>query len=279
MTNKVIIFRGGKSMNNFFSNEDYFSRLFPKENSQKETDASVTQDVISDDRQKEAYKQAADIRKFEIELFWKRGTYYWAFILAAFTAHFALIGMLFSGSKLSLKNMCELPGFSLFALAVTAFFCFFFSLAWTLVNKGSKFWQKNWEAHIDMLEEHITGNLYKTYLNTNSGNSELNKCPLCYKAYDYSVTKITTMTSIVLTIASAILFLFYTTLLFLKIRKEYIQFCDAFMWIEVPIILLIFTVLIIRWFLRNSIGNNFDENPDKTNRWYQRQNDVNTEKM
>ena len=101
------------------------------------------------EKRKEAYEKAHDKRKFEIGLFWQRATYYWAFILAAFTAHFALIGMLFGNENrdFSISELYKLPGFSLFALAVTAFFCYFFSLCWVLMNKGSKFWQKNWEGH------------------------------------------------------------------------------------------------------------------------------------
>ncbi|PNK72626.1 hypothetical protein CEQ35_000035 [Yersinia enterocolitica] len=41
---------------------------------------------------------------------------------------------------------------------------FVFSYGWFLVNKGSKFWQENWEFHIDRLEDEITGPLYKTVL-------------------------------------------------------------------------------------------------------------------
>jgi hypothetical protein len=36
-----------------------------------------------------------------------------------------------------------------------------FSLGWFLVNKGSKFWQNNWERHVDYLENEFTGPLYK----------------------------------------------------------------------------------------------------------------------
>ncbi|WP_455323394.1 RipA family octameric membrane protein [Flavobacterium piscinae] len=35
------------------------------------------------------------------------------------------------------------------------------SLAWALINQGSKVWQRHWEIHVDMLEEKITGPLYK----------------------------------------------------------------------------------------------------------------------
>jgi hypothetical protein len=37
-----------------------------------------------------------------------------------------------------------------------------FSVAWLLVIKGSKRSQENWEAHIDELEDTISGPLYKT---------------------------------------------------------------------------------------------------------------------
>jgi hypothetical protein len=30
------------------------------------------------------------------------------------------------------------------------------------VNKGSKFWQENWENHVELLEDKIFGPLYKT---------------------------------------------------------------------------------------------------------------------
>jgi hypothetical protein len=38
-------------------------------------------------RQKEALAHALEIRRFEIELYWKRATYFWTFIAAAFAAY------------------------------------------------------------------------------------------------------------------------------------------------------------------------------------------------
>ena len=32
------------------------------------------------------------------------------------------------------------------------------------MNRGSKYWQENWENHIELLEDKITGPLYKTVL-------------------------------------------------------------------------------------------------------------------
>jgi hypothetical protein len=39
-----------------------------------------------------------------------------------------------------------------------------FACAWYLVNCGSKYWQENWENHVDMLEDDVIGPLYKAIL-------------------------------------------------------------------------------------------------------------------
>lgn len=98
--------------------------------------------------QKEALKQALDIRKFEIDLYWRRATYFWAFIAAAFAAYFALQ-----------------KGADSANLYVVTCLGLLFSLAWYFVNRGSGAWQRNWEAHVDLLEDEIMGPLYKTLIN------------------------------------------------------------------------------------------------------------------
>ena len=40
---------------------------------------------------------------------------------------------------------------------------FFFSVGWIFALIGSKHWQENWENHIELLEDYVTGPLYKTY--------------------------------------------------------------------------------------------------------------------
>ena len=97
---------------------------------------------------KEALKQALDIRKFEIELYWKRATYFWAFIAASFAGYFAL------------QKDSDLAN-----IYIVTCLGFLFSLAWYLVNRGSSAWQKNWESHVDLLEDDIMGPLYKTVIN------------------------------------------------------------------------------------------------------------------
>ncbi len=94
-------------------------------------------------------------RDFEIDKYWSRATYFWAFIAAAFAGYLAAKDKDVSGdfSQLPLVLVC---------------LGFIFSLSWLLVNIGSKKWQENWEKHIDLLEDGVTGPLYKTVLKKHS---------------------------------------------------------------------------------------------------------------
>lgn len=98
-----------------------------------------------------AFKQASDIRKFEIELYWKRATYFWALIVVAFAGYFSVLSI--DMDKLNDKYLVSL------VISCTGFV---FTFAWFLSGKGSKYWQENWENHLDLLENKITGPLYKT---------------------------------------------------------------------------------------------------------------------
>lgn len=102
------------------------------------------------ERQREALRQALDIRKFEIELYWKRAGYFWTLIAAAFAGFFA-------------ASHANPPQFTV--LFVLACIGLVFSAAWYLVNRGSKAWQLNWERHVDLLEDEVMGPLYKSTLN------------------------------------------------------------------------------------------------------------------
>jgi hypothetical protein len=134
------------------------------------------QEFVGGDRQKEALKQALDIRKFEIELYWKRATYFWVFIGAAMTAYFALTNSVGSNSG-GLKNTEAVYFVTCLGLV--------FSVAWYFVNRGSKAWQENWELHVDLLEDAVMGPLYKSILRSRE---------YCFwrlnRAYGFSVSKI-----------------------------------------------------------------------------------------
>lgn len=98
-----------------------------------------------------ALDYALDIRKFEIELYWKRATYFWALIAVAFAGFFAVL----ASEKIDER---ELYSFIVGCVG------FVFSWSWFLVNRGSKYWQENWENHVNMLEDTVIGPLYKTRL-------------------------------------------------------------------------------------------------------------------
>lgn len=109
-------------------------------------------------KESEAFKQAVDIRKFEIELYWKRAAYFWTFIGATFAAFLAV-----QASDSPLRT-----DLSVFLSCIGLVFSF----GWVCVNKGSKYWQENWEKHVDILEDSITGPLYKIELRR---NDEMNR--------------------------------------------------------------------------------------------------------
>lgn len=102
-------------------------------------------------KENDALEHALDIRKFEIGLYWQRATYFWTLIAATFAGYFAV---------LAAEKMVD----QLFNAYVIGCIGFVFSLSWFLANRGSKFWQENWENHVDMLENEKIGPLYKTVL-------------------------------------------------------------------------------------------------------------------
>ncbi len=89
----------------------------------------------------EPLDRAHDIRKFEIGLYWKRTTYFWTLIAAAFAGFFVIQSANFQGDLIK-------QTFSF----VVANLGFLLSIGWFFINRGSKFWQQSWEIHVDRLE-------------------------------------------------------------------------------------------------------------------------------
>lgn len=114
------------------------------------TQDNYEQDFFDESIRKEALSHALDIRKFEIELYWKRAAYFWTFIGATF-AGFIAVKASTSANEQDLSVMLSCLGLV-------------FSFGWFCVNRGSKHWQENWEKHVDMLEDKVTGPLYKVVL-------------------------------------------------------------------------------------------------------------------
>ena len=92
--------------------------------SAKETEYRKAFELDSDksDKPAKALEYALDIRKFEIELYWKRGTYFWTLIAATFAGYFAVL------AAETIEN-------KLFNAYVLACIGFVFTLAWFLVNR------------------------------------------------------------------------------------------------------------------------------------------------
>lgn len=89
-----------------------------------------------------AYETAVETRKLEIELFWSRSLFFWGFIASAFVAYATLREY---GSDVSVVVAC-------FGLVC--------SIAWSLGNRGGKFWQESWETKVERIEPSVTGAMF-----------------------------------------------------------------------------------------------------------------------
>ena len=145
------------------------------------TDITNTKDYIEPFNGKEALalREAIETRKLEVDLYWRRASYFWTLSTVAFTGFFAL-----QASK-------ESPPTS---LVIVSCIGFVFALAWLLASRGAKHWQANWEMQVEMLEDSVIGPLFKT--NSKPEGSVWN----LFKSYPFSVTKINQLLSLFLAI-------------------------------------------------------------------------------
>jgi len=117
----------------------------------------------SSEKAEKALHYALDIRKFEIGLYWQRAAYFWTLIGASFAGYIAILSAMHLDNKPLMAFMLSCIGFV-------------FTFAWFQVNRGSKYWQENWENHVDMLEDSVIGPLYKTVLHRPATKSILENC-------------------------------------------------------------------------------------------------------
>lgn len=127
------------------------SKLDAIDQQQYEKDFTTTNGKPDKKKFRRAVKAILKIRKFEIELYWKRATYFWAFIALVYTAY----GLLETSRKSGFASPLEW---------VVACLGLLLAVSWHLVNRGSKYWQENWENHLDILETKWLGPLYKTVI-------------------------------------------------------------------------------------------------------------------
>ena len=89
-----------------------------------------------------AFNIAHDNRKLEISLFWQRSLFFWGFVASALVAFGSLYG----------KNNLISSFVAIFGVVC--------SVTWSLVNRGSKYWQEYWERKVSYYQRYVTGNIF-----------------------------------------------------------------------------------------------------------------------
>lgn len=133
----------------------------------------------------EAFQIALDTRKFEIDLYWKRTSYFVLFIGAVFVGYYRVLPI--NGSSDSEKE---------WLLLLLSSLGFLLSLLWYMANRGSKFWQENWEAHIEDLSIELGKPIFgiiKINEHTVYNPKQFNK------SYPFSVSRVNQMVSLIIT--------------------------------------------------------------------------------
>lgn len=93
-------------------------------------------------KEEKIFQYAFETRQFEIGLFWQRSLFFWGFIAVAFVAYGAV------------ANLVNADDSVLLAIACFGIVC---SVAWTLANRGSKYWQGAWEEKLETYEKEVLG--------------------------------------------------------------------------------------------------------------------------
>lgn len=173
---------------------------------------------------RKALEIALDTRKFEIDLYWKRATYFWAFIAASFAGYFAL---------LSSDQIDHFRGLTI----VISIIGFFFSLGWYFANRGSKFWQENWEEHVSNLIEEDQVSIF------NIVTTPTEKFRKLTGNYPFSVSKINQVLSLIVTIVWIVL-LFGSVIYTLHFKDNFLEIISfinsiCLFWVIIIISLLI----------------------------------------
>ena len=125
--------------------------------------------------------------KFELDLYWKRATYFWGFLAICFTAYFLV------SDDARFKNKPEL----LLLVASVGLVC---SFGWYLVGRGSRYWQNNWLFHIEALEMLLSTPVYQ--LKRKAQHSPYNMIG----AYPFSVSKVHQTVCLFITLVWLLLF-------------------------------------------------------------------------
>lgn len=88
------------------------------------------------EKQRRMLDKAHEIRRFELDLYWKRTTYFSVFTTLLFTGYFTASDDMWSP----------------IALLLIAIFGFAFVVIWALANHSGVFWYERWEKYVDQYE-------------------------------------------------------------------------------------------------------------------------------
>ena len=198
-----------------------------------------TKDFLTDkDLNESALARAHEIRKFEIDLYWKRATYFWTLIAATLVGFVAVQTSSVASSRTDMSVLLANLGIV-------------FSFGWFCVNRGSKFWQENWEFHLDMLEDKIDGPLYKVVISRPDPEDRWEWVSrLLTGPKKFSVSKINQLISLFVTLMWVYLLLFESL--------PTLRFGPPFNWkYTVLNALTVVTCVVIWWLGKSSTGGYF----------------------
>ncbi|WP_368648956.1 hypothetical protein ABRY95_12305 [Castellaniella ginsengisoli] len=175
-----------------------------------------------------ALEIALRTREFEIELYWKRTTYFSIIVGALFVGYYTV------------RDSTEIykPLISLMGALI--------SLGWLLANKGSKYWQENWEHHVEALEDYGVGPIFGTILE----RPEPRHCISHFWLFlmgpgRYSVSSINTLISLFVIVSW--IYLFFTSL---NLGMEFPRSIDTMALLYITA--LMFGVALLLWRGRSS---------------------------
>ena len=212
-------------------------REITKDEYEKEFSMCSKTDMTSiSDKHIEAIKVALDMRKFEIELYWKRAGYFWLFMAAVLTGYFTVE----SGKD----GINWALSFLLAAIGLIIAITFYFA------NKGSKFWQLNWERHVDLLEDKYMGPLYKC-LCVSKRMSKIDPS----KEYCFSVSKLNQVLVGAFVMLWSVLFVRSGIQYFIKITECKPSRCFAVIGDSLWLGIVIFYVIIFLYILYSNCEN------------------------
>lgn len=84
---------------------------------------------VDKEKLKATYDKAWEIRKFEIDNYWKRATYFWTFLVPAFAGYFAIVNS---------DGYRKIDKYAHFALYIIICIGFVIAVTWALVNQAVK---------------------------------------------------------------------------------------------------------------------------------------------